>query len=149
MNWHAPDIPEKYRKLYEKGRTGKAKAAIRAMCAMCCGFDANEVERCTATGCPLFNLRNLTAQSQTESVDREKRRQRALASGQRPPKRPPVDGRGDQPDGQISSATEPPGGVIPVEPAAIRSLPASVELTSHVYQLRCEPRELLGHAVVD
>ena len=123
MNWQAPDIPERYRKLYEKGRVGKAKAAIRAMCAMCCGFDANEVEQCTATGCPLYSLRNLAAQGRTESADREKRRQRALASGQRPPKRPPADGRGDQAEGGESNATDLPGRAMPTRTAALISLP--------------------------
>ena len=123
MNWQAPDIPERYRKLYEKGRAGKAKAAIRAMCAMCCGFDANEVERCTATGCPLYNLRNTAAQSRTESADREKRRQRAIASGQRPPQRPPADGHGDHLEGGSLNAPAPSGRATPIRAAALISLP--------------------------
>lgn len=122
MDWRGPDIPEKYRKLYEKGRAGKAKAAIRAMCAMCCGFDATEVERCTATGCPLYNLRNLAAQSQTESADRDKRRQRALATGQRPPKRPFADGRGAHLEGGKSNAADLPGAATLADPATSISL---------------------------
>lgn len=92
MKWRDPDIPAKWRKLYEKGRRGSAKAAIRAMCGMCVGFEAGEVARCTATGCPLYNLRNKAAQSTTEAPARAKRRQRMLESGVRPPKRAKVTG---------------------------------------------------------
>ena len=106
MDWRKPDIPAKYRKLYEQGRAGKAKAAIRCHCLMCVGWEPNEVEQCTATGCPLYKLRNLTAQSQTESADRAKRRERALARGQRPPQRPVPDGRGDQSLGTGLNATQ-------------------------------------------
>lgn len=122
MDWRTPEIPERFQKLYDQGRAGKPKAAIRAMCAMCCGFDANEVERCTATGCPLFNLRNLAALVQTESADREKRRQRALATGQRPPKRPSRDRRGDQPEGGESNATDLSGAATPADPSTSNSL---------------------------
>ena len=108
MDWRKPDIPVKFQTLYEKGRAGSPKAAIRAMCAMCCGFDAKEVEQCTATGCPLYTLRNLAAQSQTESVDRAKRRQRALAGGRRPPKHATADRRGAHVDGPILNAVESP-----------------------------------------
>lgn len=122
MDWRKPDIPEKYRKLYEKGRAGSAKAAIRCHCLMCVGWEPTEVEQCTATGCPLFNLRNIAAQSNTESADREKRRQRALASGQRPPKRASADGRGDHLEGAASNATDPPGAATPAEPCTLNSL---------------------------
>src|SRR3972149_1319738 len=108
MDWRKPDIPAKFQTLYEKGRAGSPKAAIRAMCAMCCGFDAKEVEQCTATGCPLYTLRNLIAQSQTESANRAKRRQRALASGQRPRKLAVVDRHGAHVQASISNAADPP-----------------------------------------
>ena len=99
MDWRKPDIPAKYRKLYEQGRV-KAKAAIRCHCLMCVGWEAAEVEQCTATGCPLYTLRNLAAQSQTEGADRAKRRERALASGRRPPKRASASGHGDRSQAQ-------------------------------------------------
>ena len=95
MNWRELYIPDRYRKLYEQGRAGKAKAAIRCHCLMCVGWEANEVELCTASGCPLYTLRNLAAQSQTEAADREKRRKRAIASGRRPQKRASANGHGD------------------------------------------------------
>ena len=108
MDWRKPDFPAKFQKLYEKGRAGKAKAAIRCHCLMCVGWEPNEVEQCTATGCPLYTPRNLAAQSQTESVDRAKRRERALASGRRPPKRAAVHGCGAHVRGPILNAAEPP-----------------------------------------
>lgn len=89
--------PGQLRKLYRQGRAGKAKAAIRCHCLMCVGWEAAEAELCTATGCPLYTLRNLAAQAQTEAADREKRRKRAIASGQRPPKRASSNGHGDPP----------------------------------------------------
>lgn len=136
MDWQKPDIPEKYRKLYEKARAGSAKAAIRLRCLMCVGWEPTEVEQCSATGCPLYSLRNLAAQSQTESADREKRRKRALASGQRPPKRPAADGHGAHQVRPESNAAEPPGTAAPADPAAVLSLPASAELASQVHQLQ-------------
>jgi len=102
MNWREPDIPAKYRKLYEQGRAGKAKAAIRCHCLMCVGWESAEVEKCTATGCPLFTLRNLAAQRATDAPNRAKRRDRALASGQRPPKPPAEGGHGAHQDDQNS-----------------------------------------------
>src|SRR3989304_6061713 len=103
MDWRKPDIPAKFQKLYEQGRAGKAKAAVRSHCLMCVGWEPNEVEQCTATSCPLYTLRNLGAQSQTEAVDRAKRRQRALASGRRPPKHAAADRRGAHDEGPISN----------------------------------------------
>lgn len=100
MDRREPDIPEKFQKLYDKGRAGSPKVAIRLHCLMCVGWEPMEVEQCTATGCPPYTLRNLAAQAQTEAADREKRRRRAFASGQRPPKRPSADGRSDQSQGQ-------------------------------------------------
>lgn len=87
LNWREPEIPERFRKAYDRGRTGKAKDAIRAMCGMCCGWESAEVAKCTATGCPLYNLRNKAVQATTEEADRTKRRERAKASGARPPSR--------------------------------------------------------------
>jgi hypothetical protein len=100
MNWQEPYIPDRYRKLYEQGRAGKAKAAVRCHCLMCMGWEAAEVELRTATGCPLYTLRNLAGQAQTEAPDREKRRKRAIARGGRPPKRASASGHGDPPQAQ-------------------------------------------------
>ena len=106
MDWSEPDIPPKYRKLYERGRAGRAKAAIRCHCLMCVGWEPTEVERCTATSCPLYPLRNLSAQAETEATDRAKRRERALALGLRPPKKRLANGHGDREEAPVSIATE-------------------------------------------
>src|SRR3990172_5266821 len=106
MDWRKPDIPAKFQTLYLKGRAGKAKAAIRLHCLMCVGWEPNEVDQCTATGCPLYTFRNSAAKSQAESADGAKRRERAIASGQRPPQRPAADGRGDHVDCPILNAVE-------------------------------------------
>ena len=106
MNWREPEIPERFRKAYDRGRAGKAKDAIRAMCAMCCGWDTSEVEKCTAIGCPLYNLRNRAAQAAIEAPVRVKQRQRMIESGMRPPNRARVDGNGTHVEGQIANATD-------------------------------------------
>ena len=52
------DIPEKYRSLYERAMSGKSrKAAVRAHCLMCTGWQPSEVAKCTASTCPLFPYR--------------------------------------------------------------------------------------------
>lgn len=67
MDWRTPDDPDRHRKLHEQASAGRVKAAIRLHCPMCVGWEATEVEQCTATGCPLYTLRNLGAQSQSRS----------------------------------------------------------------------------------
>jgi hypothetical protein len=108
MDWFRPQVPAKFGKLYEQARAGKAKAAIRCHCLMCVDWEPAEVERCTATGCPMYTLRNLAAQAATESTDRAKRRERALARGLRPPRTPSADGHGDREGDSISSAAASP-----------------------------------------
>lgn len=105
MDWSTPDVPAKFRKLYDRARAGKAKAAIRLHCLICVGWELVEVDRCTATGCPLYPLRNLAAQAETEAADRAKRRERALKAGLRPPITPSADGHGDRKLASISNAT--------------------------------------------
>jgi hypothetical protein len=119
MNWREPDIPAKHRKLYDQGRAGKAKAAIRCNCLMCVGWESAEVEKCTATGCPLYTLRNLAAQRATDAPNRAKRRDRALASGQRPPKHAPADGHGDHLQGPISHVADIGGASPSPDPVAV------------------------------
>jgi len=114
VNWKQPDIPTRYHKLYEQGRAGKTKAAIRCHCLMCTGWDAGAVASCTATGCPLFNLRNKAAQAKTDEVDRAKRRARAKASGARPPQRAADHGHGAQEGASVLNAAE--SAAIPLQP---------------------------------
>ncbi len=52
-------IPRKYRQLYRRAMTGKSrKAAIRAHCVMCMGWQGGLVDGCTAPDCPLYPNRN-------------------------------------------------------------------------------------------
>jgi hypothetical protein len=49
-------VPRHLRKLW--ARAGhRALSAIRAMCVECMGYERAEVERCTATSCPLHPWR--------------------------------------------------------------------------------------------
>ena len=51
-------IPTKYEALYKRAMTGKSrKDSVRAHRLMCCGWQENEVARCTATRCPLYLYR--------------------------------------------------------------------------------------------
>ena len=52
------DVPRKYRELYRRAYAGKSrKAAIRAFCLECVCWSADEVRRCTAPACPLYEFR--------------------------------------------------------------------------------------------
>ncbi len=52
------DVPAKYRATYERALAGRSpKAAIKAHCLMCCGWQIREVQLCTAPKCPLFTMR--------------------------------------------------------------------------------------------
>ena len=62
------DVPERYRGLYRRAMTGKSRrAAVRANCLMCCGWQFVEVERCTAPTCPLYPYRLGAAVTEPES----------------------------------------------------------------------------------
>ncbi len=51
-------IPGQFRDVYGRAMTGESrKAAIRAHCLMCVGWNAAEVDKCTAPDCPLFKYR--------------------------------------------------------------------------------------------
>ena len=55
---HEKDIPQRYRNLYRTAMSGHSfKAAIRAHCLMCVGWQAEEVRLCTAPTCPLYPYR--------------------------------------------------------------------------------------------
>ncbi len=56
------DVPRKFQRLYERAMSGKSrKAAIRAHCLMCMGWQPHEVPLCTAPGCPLYPYRRQAA----------------------------------------------------------------------------------------
>ena len=63
-------VPQKYESMYRRAMTGKSKRkdAIRVNCLMCMGWDAAEVNRCTAPHCPLYPYRHGEAEQQ-ESAD--------------------------------------------------------------------------------
>ena len=51
-------IPRKQRSVFLKAWKGKSrKAAIRAFCFECAGYESAEVNRCTAPACPLYEFR--------------------------------------------------------------------------------------------
>lgn len=51
-------VPKKYKGMYDRAMTGRSrKAAVRLHCIMCMGWDATEVDKCTATGCPMYPYR--------------------------------------------------------------------------------------------
>jgi len=51
-------VPPRFRGLYRRLREGKSrKVSIRCFCLECMGWDAQEVERCTARDCPLWRWR--------------------------------------------------------------------------------------------
>lgn len=51
-------IPPAYRGHYRRAMTGKSrKAAIRAFCLECVGWNASGVRKCTGTKCPLYKFR--------------------------------------------------------------------------------------------
>jgi len=52
------DMPKAYRKVYQRAMTGRSrKAAMRAMCLECCGWQRVEVANCSAPNCPLYPYR--------------------------------------------------------------------------------------------
>lgn len=51
-------IPSRQRPIFLRAWTGSSrKAAIRAFCLECVGYESAEVNRCTATACPLYEYR--------------------------------------------------------------------------------------------
>ncbi len=58
------DVPERWRNLYRRAMSGKSRqAAIKCFCIMCVAWVSPEVERCTATTCPLYKYRPRTRAS--------------------------------------------------------------------------------------
>jgi len=52
------NIPRAYQATYKKAMSGKSRrAAIRAFCAECCGYEIKEVYVCTDSHCPLYPYR--------------------------------------------------------------------------------------------
>ncbi len=58
-------MPKQYRATYKRAMTGRSrKAAMRAFCGECCGWEIKEVFLCTDYGCPLFPYRPRSRVSQ-------------------------------------------------------------------------------------
>jgi len=52
------DIPARQRAIFRRAWTGKSrKAAIRAFCLECMGYQSAEINRCTGATCPLYPYR--------------------------------------------------------------------------------------------
>jgi len=52
-------IPRRFQPVYARALAAKSrKAAIRAFCLECCGWDASEVHNCSDNGCPLYAFRS-------------------------------------------------------------------------------------------
>ena len=59
------EMPRSYRACYNKAVSGKSrKAAMRAFCLECCGYEIREVFLCTDLGCPLYPYRPRSRVSQ-------------------------------------------------------------------------------------
>jgi hypothetical protein len=64
-------MPRSYRANYDKAVSGKSrKAAMRAFCLECCGYEIREVFLCTDLRCPLYPYRprSRVSQGATESI---------------------------------------------------------------------------------
>ncbi len=72
------DIPNKYKRLFEKARTGRSRsAAVRAFCLMCTGFQEREVRLCPSVYCPLHKFRMGNVEAQPSAPEGQKNRQTA------------------------------------------------------------------------
>ena len=65
--------PMSFRGIMARAMSGNCapRAAIRAFCAECQGFDRNGVATCTAYACPLWNFRPYQGKSATEIAESE------------------------------------------------------------------------------
>ena len=58
-------MPKKYRATYNQAMSGRSrKAAMRAFCLECCGWEIKEVFLCTDSGCNLYPYRPRSRVSQ-------------------------------------------------------------------------------------
>ena len=68
MDWRKPDIPAKYRKLYEQGRARTAKAAIRCYCLMRVQWEPTEDGHTPWAGSPVGGFERGVDPSQEEKA---------------------------------------------------------------------------------
>jgi len=79
------EIPKKYQILYEKAISGQSKtSAIHVHCLECCGWQKEEVKKCTDINCALFAYRPYTRSDDADSgfSPRAKNRDVALRAGE-------------------------------------------------------------------
>jgi len=75
------EMPRLYRACYNKAVSGKSrKAAMRAFCAECCGYQIKEIYLCTDLGCPLYPYRprSRVSQGASQSVPDEPESENSL-----------------------------------------------------------------------
>ena len=59
------EMPRSHRACYDRAISGKSrKAAMRAFCLECCGYEIREAFLCTDLGCPLYPYRPRSRVSQ-------------------------------------------------------------------------------------
>lgn len=81
------EMPCAYRACYDKAVSGKSrKAAMRAFCLECCGYEIREVFLCTDLGCPLYPYRprSRVSQGTSESVLEGPESKKSLQEKHRP-----------------------------------------------------------------
>jgi len=63
-------MPRGYRGIYDRAMSGKSrKAAMRAFCLECVGWQIHEVFSCTDTACPLYPYRPASRAAQSAPQD--------------------------------------------------------------------------------
>ncbi len=68
------DVPDRYKKNYEKAMTGKNRAAaVKAFCLECVTWQREEVKLCTAPACPLFPYRPYKKEEELVPQNSEKK----------------------------------------------------------------------------
>ncbi len=64
--------PSHLARLYERADSGKSRAAaIKGFCLECMGYSRRDVERCSATECPLFKYRPYQDKSESDDEVKE------------------------------------------------------------------------------
>ncbi len=70
------DMPQAYRRTYDRALSGKSlRAAVKASCLECMGWQREDVRACTAYPCPLWPYRDYQESADKTPVDGEILRQ--------------------------------------------------------------------------
>jgi len=66
------DIPKPYRRTYDRALSGRSlKAAVKAQCLECMGWQREEVRACASYPCPLWPYRDYQESAEKSSLDGE------------------------------------------------------------------------------